>query len=151
MLTDDIVYFFRRLSFTVVTTIDDNGRPHSACKGIVKIDQDGTVYLLDLYKQETFKNLKRNSSISVTGVDENKFEGYCLKGEARIASTEELTEDIIAFWENKITSRITQRVIDSIQEKKGHKSHPEASLPKPEYLIVMKVEEALDLTPSHLK
>lgn len=29
--------------------------------------------------------------------------------------------------------------------------HPEALLPKPEYMIVMEVEEIIDLTPKHLK
>ena len=151
MFSVDVIHFFNNVSFTIVTTIDSYGRLHNACKGVVKVKQDGEIYLLDLYKRETFKNLRRNSKMSVTGVDEHRFKGYSLKGEGRIAEAAELGSDIIAAWEAKITSRVTQRVINSIQGKKGHHSHPEALLPKPEYLIVMKTKQVVELTPSQLR
>ncbi|PIQ89115.1 MAG: hypothetical protein COV72_04790 [Candidatus Omnitrophica bacterium CG11_big_fil_rev_8_21_14_0_20_42_13] len=151
MLSEDIVYFFKHLSFTIVTTQDNQGYPHNACKGIVKITPEGKVYLLDLFKKNTYKNLEANNFISVTGIDENKFEGYCLKGKARIEDADKLEHDVVEAWEKKINSRITQRVINSVQGKKGHISHPEALLPKPKYLIVMDVDEVIDLTPAHIK
>ena len=35
--------------------------------------------------------------------------------------------------------------------EKGHPEHPEALLPKPEYLIAMQVEDIIDLRPHHLR
>jgi general stress protein 26 len=150
-ISGEIVHFFRNQNFTIVSTIDKNGRPHNSCKGIVKISSSGLVYLLDLYRERTYENLQRNSRISVTAVDEHSFIGYCLKGKARILSDEELSSRIKKAWEDRITSRVTRRIIKNIKGEKGHPRHPEALLPKPEYLIVMEVEDVIDLTPHHIK
>ncbi|MDP1853205.1 MAG: pyridoxamine 5'-phosphate oxidase family protein [Candidatus Omnitrophota bacterium] len=150
MLSEEIVHFFERQSFTIVSTIDTQGRIHNACKGLVSIDSSGRVYLLDLYHGKTYANLKNNPCMSLTGVDEHRFRGYCLKGRARILNTEELSGKVIAAWEEKLISRITQRVIDSIQGRKGHGRHPEVLLPNPKYLIAMDVDEVVDLTPAHI-
>lgn len=115
------------------------------------MDRNGQVYLLDLYCGKTFDNLKQNSHISIVYVDEHKFRGYSLKGKARIIQKDKLKPKIIKDWENKIASRITQRVIRNIRGERGHGRHPEALLPNPKYLIVMKVEEIVDLTPHHIK
>ncbi len=125
--------------------------PHNSCKGIVKINENGRVYLLDLYKAKTYENLKHNSHIAVSAVDEHKFKGFCLKGKAKIVKEESLSSHIITAWEKKLTHRITQRVLKNIAGEKGHDEHPEARFPKPEYMIVMQVEEVVDLTPHHLK
>lgn len=151
LITDDIIRFFQRQHFTTISTIDADGNPHSSCKGIVSIDGNGQVYLLDLYRGRTYDNLKQNPHISVTYVDEHKFRGYSLKGKAKIIQKDKLKPQTIKAWEDKIASRITQRVLKNIRGERGHSRHPEALLPKPEYLIVVKVEEVVDLTPHHLK
>ena len=150
-LADDIINFFQSQGYVVVSTIDKNGSLHNACKGIVDIKSNGKIYLLDLYKGKTFQNLQNNRHISISAVDEHKFIGYCLKGKAKIIREEEISPQIIKAWEGRITSRLTRRVIRNIHEEKGHPRHPEALLPKPEYLIVMDAEEVIDLTPHHLK
>jgi len=150
-LPKQAIDFFRNQGCVIVSTLDKNGYPHSACKGIVKIEPEGRVYLLDIYKAVTHANLIRNASFSITAVDEHKFSGYCLKGKARIIKAEELSPDIIKAWEDRVTSRITQRMVKNIFDKKGHPKHPEALFPKPKYMIVMDVEETVDLTPPHLK
>jgi len=150
-LPDEVVHFFREQGFVIVSTIDGHGRPHSSCKGIVNISPSGKVYLLDVYLRDTYKNLKRNPNISITAVDEHKFKGYCLKGKAGIINSEQLSPQIKKAWESRIAGRITQRMIKNIREQKGHPKHPEALLPRPEYMIVMEVSEIIDLTPHNLK
>jgi len=150
-LSDDITQFFHNQGCVIVTTVDKAGFPHSACKGIVKINRSGLVYILDLYKAKTYENLKGNSRISITAIDEHKFMGYCLKGKAEIIPEEELKSPIIKAWETRITGRLTRRLLKNIREEKGHPRHPEILLPKPEYMIAMDVEEVVDLTPHHLK
>ncbi len=135
----------------MVNTIDHNGFPHSACKGIVDIKSEGIVYLMDLYKGVTYANLLSNHNASISMVDEHKFQGYCLKGKAKIEKTERLPHDVILAWDKKITSRISQRVIKNIRGEKGHSLHPEAALPKPKYLIVMEVETMVNLKPHHIE
>ncbi len=150
-LSEEIIHFFHRQNFVVVSTVDRDGSPHNACKGIVKIDQEGRVYLLDLYMRKTYENLKENPNLSITAVDEHKFHGYCLKGKADIISRDRLTTDIITAWDKRINSRITHRLLKNIHGEMGHHKHPEAQMPKPAYMIVLDVEEVIDLTPSHIK
>lgn len=150
-LSSEIIQFLHSQNFVIVSTLDNSNRIHSACKGIVKIGPDGTIYLLDLYQGRTFENLKNNPYISITAVDEHKFTGYCLKGTARIVEKESLGKQVITAWEDKMIGRITQRVVKNIKGEKGHPRHPEALLPKPKYTIVVETDEVIDLTPHHLR
>ncbi len=150
-LSDEIVHFFQNQGYVVVSTIDKNGFPHNACKGIIKINARGRIYLLDLYKANTFENLVRSPNISITAIDEHKFIGFCLKGRAAIVPQEKIQPQIIKAWEDRITSRLTRRVLKNIREEKGHPKHPEVLLPKPQYLIAVNIQEVIDLTPHHLK
>jgi uncharacterized pyridoxamine 5'-phosphate oxidase family protein len=150
-LKEEIVQFLRNQGYVIVSTIDNKGFPHNACKGIVKINRNGKIYLLDLYKAKTYENLKQNPHISITAVDEHKFMGYCLKGRAKIIAEEKIKPELFRAWEDRIASRLTQRLLKNIREEKGHSRHPEVLLPKPEYLIVMEVAKIIDLTPQHLK
>jgi len=150
-LNDELINFFQGQGCVIVSTIDKNGFVHSACKGIIKINHNGKIYLLDLYKGRTFENLKQNPRISITAIDEHKFIGYCLKGRAQMVTEAKLHSDIIKAWEDRITNRLTRRLLKNIREEKGHPRHPEILLPQPEYLIAMEVEGVVDLTPHHLK
>ena len=150
-LTEEIIQFFQRQSCVVVSTVDKNGFPHSACKGIIKINKNGRIYLLDLYQGKTYVNLTYNPTISLTAVDDHTCVGYCLKGKAKIIPQKKLLLGAIKAWEARIASRLTQRLLKNIHEEKGSSRHPEALLPKPEYMILMEVKEIVDLTPSHLK
>lgn len=150
-LTDGIINFFHKQPYTIITTIDKKGCPHNSCKGIVDIENTGKVYLLDLYKERTYENLRQNHHITITAVDEHKFMGFCLKGIARIVKEEKLHSRTIKKWEEKLIKRISQRLLKNLQGQKGHPRHPEANLPKPEYLIEVEVKEVIDLTPHHIR
>lgn len=151
MIAPDIIQFFHKQHFAIIATIDEKGYPHNSCKGIVEIDESGRVYLLDLYMAKTYKNLKNNQLISITAVDEHKFMGYSLKGKAEIIPKNKVNKRILRLWEDKITSRITHRLLKNLQGEKGHAAHPEALLPMPTYLIAVDVNEIVDLIPPHIK
>ncbi|MDD2679345.1 MAG: pyridoxamine 5'-phosphate oxidase family protein [Candidatus Omnitrophica bacterium] len=151
-LSEEIIQFLHRQGCVIVSSIDSQGFPHSSCKGIVKINPKGSIYLLDAYRGQTLQNLKDNPYVNITAFDEHKFIGYCLKGKARILYEKELDTGILKAWEERITGRLTQRLLKNIRgEVKGHRAHPEALLPKPEHMIVVDVEKVVDLTPQHLK
>jgi len=94
-LNEDIIAFFQRQPFVIISSIDKKGYPHNACKGIVDIDKSGRIYLLDLYKARTYENIKSNPQISITAVDEHKFIGYCLKGRADIIKEKQMSPWLI--------------------------------------------------------
>jgi len=130
-LSTDIIDFFHSQGCLLICSIDENGFPHSSCKGLVKIDTAGLVYLLDVYQGKTYANITRSPQVSVSAFDEHRFIGYCLKGKAEISARENLSQEIIDAWDNKITSRLTQRLIKNLQQEKGSLWHPEAKLPRP--------------------
>ena len=151
-LSEAIIQFLHKQGCVIISSIDSQGFPHSSCKGIVKINPNGSIYLLDAYRGQTLQNLKDNPQVNITAFDEHKFIGYCLKGKARILFKKELDAGIIKAWEERIASRLTQRLLKNIREEaKGHPRHPEALLPEPEHMIVVEVEEVIDLTPQHLR
>jgi len=150
-INDELLQFLHKQHYTVISTVDKNGAIHNSCKGIVEIDQRGRIYLLDLYRQKTYANLKSNPNISLTAVDEHKFRGYSLKGKAKIIAENKIKKEIMKAWDKKITGRISQRIIKNIKGEKGHPKHPEMLLPKPEYIIEMDVKTVIDLTPHPLK
>lgn len=150
-LNEGLIRFFQKQHYTVVTTIDEKGFPHNSCKGIVNIEPGGRIYLLDLYKGKTYENLQNNKNISLTAVDEHKFMGYSLKGKAHIVNRKKVETSVIKLWEDKITKRLSHRLLKNIKGEKGHPRHPEALLPKPEYLIEIEVDEIIDLTPHHIR
>ncbi len=150
-LSREIINFFGTQGCVVVGTLDNKGYPHASCKGLVKIEEAGQLYLLDAYHGRTFRNLKNNPSACVIAFNEHAFKGFCLKGKARLVHEQELKPDILRAWEERVTGRLTQRVLKNIREEKGSLGHPEAYLPRPRYMIVLEVKEIVNLTPSNLR
>jgi hypothetical protein len=150
-IKEDVVRFFQEQGFVIISTIDKSGSLHSACKGIVDINSEGKIHLLDLYRGTTLDNLKNDPNISITAVNEHKFKGYCLKGKASVVKIDEVSSELMANWEAKINSRVSQRIIKNIQGEKGHPLHPEILLPRPEYMIAVEIHSVIDLTPHKLK
>ena len=148
MELQDALNLIQKQGCVIVATIDENGYPHTSCKGVIAI-KDGELYLLDVYKARTFHNLQNNSRMSITFVDEHKYKGCCLKGKANIVDLDDIDPEIMHLWKDKISSRITSRIIKNVQGEKGHPDHPEATLPEPKYMIVMHVEKTVDLAPHH--
>lgn len=146
-----IINFLRIQGFVVVSSIDKNGFPHSSCKDIVKINPLGEIYLIDVYQGLTRENIGSNPRISISAVDEHKFIGYCLKGEARMIQDEIISQEIIKTWEDNITARLAKRLLKNLVQDRGQRHHPEASLPQPKHLIILEVEEIVNLAPYHLR
>jgi general stress protein 26 len=146
-IEDGVISFFEKQGFAIFSTLDLQGSIHCSAKGIIKVEPNGRVYLMDLYKSATFNNLKANPTASVTAVDERAFRGYTLKGKAKIIEKQDIQDPMVKKWEEKLVSRITARVVKSIRDEKRSFVHPEAGFPLPEYLICMEVESLVDLAP----
>ncbi|MBU2103235.1 MAG: pyridoxamine 5'-phosphate oxidase family protein [Candidatus Omnitrophota bacterium] len=147
-LSKDIIHFFEKQGFVIVSTLDEScGSIHCSAKGIGSITPAGKIYLIDLYRSKTFRNLQANSTVSLTAVDEHHFIGYTLKGKARIIEREKIKNYIIKQWEERVTARISRRLIKNVRGDKRFARHPEARFPAPQYLIVVEVTAVVDLAP----
>jgi general stress protein 26 len=145
-----VIDFLHTQSFVIIASLDKSGFPHTSCKDIVEIDPEGEVYLVDVFHGTTAENIRRNPQVSISVVDEHKYMGYCLKGRAKLVS-EDISQEIIKAWEDKITARLAKRLLRNLAGDKGHKQHPEASLPLPKHIILFEVEEIIDLAPHPLR
>jgi len=146
-LSQDVISFFKEQGFVITSTLDSNGAIHSSCKGIVDIKDNGECYILDLYHGRTYRNLKSNSTLSITSVDEHNYKGYTLKGKAEIINIDKIKGSILKKWEKKLSGRVSKRLVKNIREDRKHLHHPEAGFPHPKYLIFLKIEEVVDLAP----
>ena len=149
-ISQEVRDFFQQQNFVIVSTIDSQGNIHSSAKGILEIQED-KLYLADAYRAVTFSNLKRNPKVTVTSIDERHFKGFCIKGKASVIERGQLDQQTLTKWEERLIQRISQRLIKNVQEEKITSHHPEAKLPKLQYLIVIDFEQIVDLTPQHLK
>jgi len=147
-LPENVYKFFVKQGYVIVSTLDEKGGIHCSAKGIVGIEAEGKVFIIDLYHHSTYHNLLKNNLVSITAVNEKEFTGYTLQGTAKIIPREDIQDHIVAKWEDAIIARISNRVQNSIQAGKKSDTHHEAHLPyHPKYLIEIDVENIIDLTP----
>jgi len=149
-LSAGIQKFFSDQGFVIVSTVDKGGTIHCAAKGIVGIEAE-RIFLVDLYLAHTYANILVNPAVSVTAVDGHKFQGYTLKGKARVVEREKIAGHLMQAWEDRVIQRISQRMVRNIQEKRSGSHHPESKFPQPKYLLEIDVESIIDLAPAHLK
>jgi len=67
-----------------VATASADGIPNSTPKGSVRVIDDLHLVFADLFSLKTRANLKENSKVAVTVVDEKSYRGYQLKGSAEL-------------------------------------------------------------------
>ena len=147
-IPNNIVKFLEKQGFVIVSSIDENGSIHCSAKGVVCVEPNGKIFVIDLYKNKTFKNLSKNHITSITAVDEKEFLGFTLQGTAKIVNNKDIKDTIVLKWENKIFNRISKRIKDSVQMQSKSIKHFEAYLPKkPSYLIEIDVKNIVNLSP----
>jgi len=147
-LSDEIIKLFSKQGAIIISTIDTQKRIHCSVKGLVGIEKEGKVFVIDLYTGKTHRNLLENTTVSLTVVDEDRFMGFTLQGKAKLVSRADIKEHIVKEWENRIIQRVSKRMIASIQRGVTTKKHFEVHLPKhPQHLIEIDVERIIDLSP----
>ena len=147
-LPDDLVKFFENQGAVIVSTLDEDGMIHSSVKGIVGINKNGTLYVIDLYHHNTYNNLKRSPVVNVTSIDEKKFLGWALQGTAKIVPQDEINDEISLEWKKRVIKRIIDRIISNVKVHKKEHGVSEVHLPEdPKYLIEIDVKKIFNLRP----
>lgn len=146
-LTPDIIRFFAKQGYVMISTIDADGHIHCSAKGIVGIELD-RLFIVDLFKNLTYKNIKSNPRVSITAINEHEFKGYTLQGQGKIILHKDIEEHLFNHWEDKIVERITSRMIKGVQRGVKSVKPFEAHLPQiPKYVIEVDIEKVIDLIP----
>jgi predicted pyridoxine 5'-phosphate oxidase superfamily flavin-nucleotide-binding protein len=77
-----------------VATASTDGMPNSTPKGSVQVIDDSHLVFADLFSRKTRENLKVNTKVAVTVVDEKTYKGYQLKGVAELLTTGHIFEQV---------------------------------------------------------
>ena len=70
-----------------VATASTDGMPNSTPKGSVQVIDGSHLVFADLFSRKTRENLKVNTKVAVTVVDEKTYKGYQLKGVAELLTS----------------------------------------------------------------
>jgi len=147
-LPKKIFKFFQSQEEVFVATMDPDGRIHGSIKGIVGLEEECRIFIVDLYSRQTYRNLKKDPRVSISAMDKKNFMGYTVQGQARIVPRQDIPEHIMAQWEERIIQRISKRVVQGVRAQAKQDRHHEAHLPAhPQYLIEINVEATIDLAP----
>jgi predicted pyridoxine 5'-phosphate oxidase superfamily flavin-nucleotide-binding protein len=104
-----------------VATASSDGIPNATPKGTLKLIDDQHLVFADLFACKTLENLKANSKVAVTVIDEQSYEGYQLKG-----------------WAEVLTSG---PIFDQVAEQV---SHVHMKLPPLRYVVKISVDSIYD-------
>jgi general stress protein 26 len=147
----DVKHLLDKHHVTIVASRDGKGI-HTSAKGILEVDSKGKIFILDLYKNRTYRNIKRNPHVTLTTIDERAFKGYSVKGRAKIIKEGAVPKNKLEIWHAKLATRIARRLIRHVKgESAGHEGIPEARFPLPKYIIEVSAEKIVDLAPQKLK
>ena len=148
----DLMDFLKDRHTAVVATLDDGGCVHTAVKGIVGVEAAGRLYVVDLYKRETFHNITRRPCVTVTVFDEERFLGWSLQGRGKVVERDAIANELHAEWEERIVNRISERLLANLRSAFGGRANYESQLPHaPQYVIEVDVERVVDLRPTCIK
>jgi hypothetical protein len=84
------------------------------------IDQDGSIYWLELFKHKTLRNLTKNPWCTLAVFDKKKLTGYQLKGKATLISDRKVKRQITTTIIDRLTRLHKQRMVAQSQNKKPH-------------------------------
>ena len=75
------------------------------------LDQDGSIYWLEIFKHKTFRNLQKNPWCTVAVFDKRRLTGYQLKGKATILTNGVISERISLKIIDILTRLHKQRIL----------------------------------------
>ena len=147
-ISSSVKNLLNKQHFVIVSSLNENGTIHTAAKGVVEVDPNGKIFILDVYKARTYKNIKNNPHVTLTSIDEKNYRGYSIRGKAGVIKEDNLPKDKLKTWHEKVSKRIAKRIIRHVRgESSGHEGIPEADFPLPQYIIEVSVEAVIDLDP----
>ncbi|MDP8266118.1 MAG: pyridoxamine 5'-phosphate oxidase family protein [Candidatus Aceula meridiana] len=119
MNTNNFKKLLNKIQFIDVATANSDGYPNSAPKLILKIP-DEFIYLVDCTIGKTWENLKRDSRVSLSFVDQESLKGYQVKGVAKIIEGDGICQQLVDDLQEKEMALTVTRLISGIRDKKRH-------------------------------
>ncbi len=140
-----LIVLLQKADFISVGTSDENGQPSVASKFLLKVEGKN-IYLVDLIKGKTWRNLRYNPIISLSVMDEDNLRGYQINGAVSVLeSGKEFDLLMLEFSEKQVTFA-TNKIIAGVQQMKPHRGLG-LTAHKAEVFYKISVSEALEIGP----
>ena len=146
LLSEDLLYFFKKKEYVYVGTISSDGRPSVAPKFLIKIYKD-FFYLADFVFGNTWKNLRLNPGVSLSIVNLEDQTGYQISGSAQLIERGEEYRAIIKDLHKREMFFSVERFIDGLHREKRTKNF-EITFPDKLGIIKIKISEIVKIEPS---
>ena len=82
------------------------------------LDQDGSIYWLELFRHKTLRNLQKNPWCTVAAFNKKSLSGYQLKGKVTLISNRETKNLITDKIIDKLTRLHKQRILATTKNRK---------------------------------
>ncbi|TBR06897.1 MAG: pyridoxamine 5'-phosphate oxidase family protein [Candidatus Nitrosotenuis sp.] len=117
MISSKVKQMIQRQQIIIVGSADKSGLSNVSPRTSFYVDQDGSIYWLELFKHKTFRNFQKNSWCSIAIFDKKKLSGYQLKGKIKIISDKKTKQEITIKIIDKLTRLHRQRVLKYTNDK----------------------------------
>jgi len=141
-----LVQLLQKTDFISVGTADEHGQPSVANKFILKIEGN-SVYIVDLIKGRTWRNLQYNPLISLTVMDEDNLRNYQINGTASVLEAGSELDRLLAEFADKQVLFATDRIISGVQQLKPHKDQVFSSV-QARVVYKVTVSEVVEVGPT---
>jgi len=82
------------------------------------IDQNGTIYWLEIFRHKTFRNISKNSWCTIAVFDKKNLTGYQLKGKATLVTDRKLRSQITMTIIDRLTRLHKQRILRQTKNRR---------------------------------
>ena len=82
------------------------------------IDQDGSIYWIEIFRHKTFRNIQKNQWCSIAVFDKKKLVGYQLKGKAKLVADRKIKSEMTATIIDKLTRLHKQRILRQAKNRR---------------------------------
>ena len=134
-ITENLEEILKKREFVSIATVGRDGQPHSVPKFLYR-GKGSFLYLLDYVVGKAISNLRENPKVSVSFMDLDTLEAYCMNGTAKAIERGPIFEAVLKGWNDKLVQLSTDRVIEAVRTGK-RRNHYEMEMT--DHLAVIKV------------
>lgn len=116
-IPSNVKQMIQRQQIIIVGSADKSGLSNVSPRTSFYLDQDDSIYWLELFKHKTFRNFQNNPWCSIAVFDKKKLSGYQLKGKIKIVPNKKTKQEITIKIMDKLTRLHKQRILKHTNNK----------------------------------
>lgn len=117
IIPNKVKQMIQRQQIIIVGSADKSGLSNVSPRTSFYLDNDGSIYWLELFKHKTFRNFQKNPWCSIAVFDKKKLAGYQLKGKISLVSDKKIKQEITIRIIDKLTRLHKQRILKHTNNK----------------------------------